>query len=72
MTDPDGVQPSDDGEATATARRLVAAGVPILVCTAGVMPREMRHKWPDLPIHRKPVRATQLVETLSGLLEPVA
>ena len=58
-----------DGEVTPTARRLIAAGVPILVCTAGTLPRAMREQWPDLPIHRKPVRARSLVNTLSELCE---
>ena len=56
-----------DGEATPTAERLVAAGVPILVCTAGVLPRAMRLMWPDLPVHRKPVRAERLVHALHEL-----
>lgn len=60
-----------DGEATPTAQRLKAAGVPVLVCTAGTLPRAMRLEWSDVPIHRKPVRADQLVESLCGLFETV-
>lgn len=56
-----------DGEATPLAERLVAAGVPILVCTAGVLPRAMRLLWPDLPVHRKPVHADRLIGTLTAL-----
>ena len=57
-----------DGEATPTAERLIATGVPILICTAGTMPRAMRQMWPDLPIHRKPVRAERLARALCDLL----
>ncbi|GLS43666.1 response regulator [Methylobacterium brachythecii] len=56
-----------DGEATPTAERLAAAGVPILVCTAGTLPRAMKLQWPDIPIHRKPVKADRLVDTLRDL-----
>lgn len=56
-----------DGEVTPLAERLIAAGVPVLVCTAGVLPRAMRMMWPDLPIHRKPISAERLVATLAAL-----
>lgn len=58
-----------DGEATPTAERLMAERVPVLICTAGTMPRAMRQKWPDLPVHRKPVLAARLVADLSALCE---
>lgn len=58
-----------DGEASPTAERLLAAGIPILICTAGTMPRAMRRMCPDLPVHRKPIRAESLVATLSRLCE---
>lgn len=60
-----------DGEATPVAERLVAAGVPILVCTAGTLPRAMRLQWPDMPIHRKPIRPDRLVDALRDLCEKV-
>ena len=56
-----------DGEATPIAERLVARRIPILICTAGTLPRAMRTNWPDLPIHRKPVRAARLVADLGAL-----
>jgi DNA-binding response OmpR family regulator len=56
-----------DGEATPTAERLAAARVPILVCTAGVLPRAMRILWPDLPIQRKPVDPRGLAQALAAL-----
>ncbi|KAB1073065.1 response regulator [Methylobacterium planeticum] len=61
-----------DGEATPTAERLKAAGVPILVCTAGVLPRAMRLMWPDLPVQRKPVDPRGLAAALAALFEPAA
>ena len=59
-----------DGDATPSAERLAAAGVPILVCTAGVLPRAMRMMWPDIPIQRKPVDPRDLVRALAALFEP--
>lgn len=56
-----------DGEATPTARKLVEAGVPLLICTAGTMPRAMRQMWPDLPVQRKPVQAERLASALRDL-----
>lgn len=56
-----------DGEATPTAERLVAAGVPVLICTAGTLPRAMRQIEVDWPIHRKPIQAARLVAALSDL-----
>ena len=61
-----------DGEATPIAEQLVAANVPILICTAGLLPRAMRLQWPDLPIHRKPVRPARLVADLSALCRAAA
>jgi CheY-like chemotaxis protein len=57
-----------DGEATPTAERLVALGVPILACTAGVLPRALRLALPDLPIQRKPINALRLATALARLL----
>ena len=59
-----------DGDATPTAERLVATRVPILICTAGTFPRAMRTRWPDLPVHRKPIRGARLVAALSALCAP--
>lgn len=56
-----------DGDATPTARFLFAAGVPILVCTAGILPRAIRQLCPDLPVHQKPVRSDRLLGTLCAL-----
>ncbi|ACL55316.1 response regulator [Methylobacterium nodulans] len=56
-----------DGEATPTAERLIGSGIPVLVCTGGVLPRAMRLMWPDLPVHRKPVSADRLIRTLEAL-----
>ncbi|WP_132249584.1 response regulator [Methylobacterium segetis] len=56
-----------DGEATPAAHRLIAARIPVLICTAGILPREMRLAWPDLPIQRKPVEARRLVAALASL-----
>lgn len=61
-----------DGEATPIAERLVAANIPILICTAGTLPREMRRQWPDLPIHRKPVRPARLAADLQALFQTAA
>lgn len=61
-----------DGEATPIAELLAAANVPILICTAGTLPREMRRQWPDLPIHRKPVRPAKLVADLTALFRVAA
>ncbi|MFE1600817.1 response regulator [Methylobacterium sp. ID0610] len=60
-----------DGEATPTAERLIRAGVPVLICTGGVLPRAMRLMWPDLPIHRKPLSPDRLVRTLEALCAPL-
>jgi DNA-binding NarL/FixJ family response regulator len=56
-----------DGEATPTAERLVGRGVPVLICTGGVMPRAMRSLWPHLPVHHKPVKGEDLIRTLAEL-----
>ncbi|GJD50650.1 hypothetical protein OPKNFCMD_3393 [Methylobacterium crusticola] len=56
-----------DGEATPTAECLIAKGVPVLICTGGVLPRAMRLMWPDLPILRKPLNPERLVEVLGAL-----
>ncbi len=53
-----------DGEATPTAECLIAKGVPVLICTGGVLPRAMRLMWPDLPMLRKPLNPERLVEAL--------
>ncbi len=57
-----------DGDVTPTATYLLAAGVPILVCTAGIPPRAMRQMCPDLQVHQKPVRSERLLGTLCALL----
>ncbi|WP_407522560.1 response regulator [Methylobacterium oryzisoli] len=56
-----------DGEATPTAERLMGIGVPVLICTGGVMPRAMRSLWPHLPVHHKPVRGEDLIRALADL-----
>ncbi|KMO11301.1 response regulator [Methylobacterium platani] len=56
-----------DGEATPTAECLIAKGVPVLICTGGVLPRAMRLMWPDLPMLRKPLNPDRLVEALGAL-----
>jgi DNA-binding response OmpR family regulator len=60
-----------DGEATPTAERLIRTGVPVLVCTGGVLPRAMRLMCPDLPVHRKPLHGERLIRALEALCEPV-
>ncbi|ACA16797.1 response regulator receiver protein [Methylobacterium sp. 4-46] len=56
-----------DGEATPTAERLIRGGIPVLVCTGGVLPRAMRLMWPDLPVHRKPLHGDRLLRALEAL-----
>ncbi|WP_336486107.1 response regulator [Methylobacterium nigriterrae] len=56
-----------DGDATPAAERLAAARVPILICTAGMLPRAMRAMWPDLPVERKPVNPHRLTSVLAEL-----
>ena len=56
-----------DGEATPIAEKLREAGVPILICTAGTLPRAMRPMKPGLMIHNKPIRPSRLVADLSAL-----
>ncbi|KTS20473.1 histidine kinase [Methylobacterium indicum] len=56
-----------DGEATPTAEGLIAKGIPVLICTGGVLPRAMRLLWPDLPMLRKPLNPERLVEALGML-----
>ncbi|WP_298966302.1 response regulator [uncultured Methylobacterium sp.] len=56
-----------DGDATPTAQRLIDEGIPVLICTAGVLPRAMRAAWPHLPVHSKPVAGGRLIQTLADL-----
>lgn len=56
-----------DGDATPTARFLFTAGVPILVCTAGILPRAIRQLCPDLPVIQKPIRSGRLLDALCDL-----
>lgn len=60
-----------DGDATTVYDALVAGDVPILVCTAGILPLRMRHARPGLPVHRKPIEAKRLVATLASLSERI-
>ncbi|WP_430910229.1 response regulator [Methylobacterium sp. sgz302541] len=60
-----------DGDATPIARRLLDRGVPMVVCTAGLVPLGLRLAFPDLPVHRKPVDGPRLVRSLMEALDIV-
>ena len=56
-----------DGEVTPTAEKLMERGIPILVCTGGILPRTLRLLCPDVPLHRKPMSPERLVRELAAL-----
>lgn len=58
-----------DGDATPVTRRLMELGIPVVVCTAGLVPLGLRLAFPDLPVLRKPVDAQRLTTALATALD---
>ncbi|WP_238183270.1 response regulator, partial [Methylobacterium trifolii] len=56
-----------DGDASPIFEALTAAQVPVLICTAGILPPRMRRSGSQPLVQRKPVDAGRLVAALAGL-----
>lgn len=57
-----------DGDATPVATVLMGRAVPVVICTAGIVPPRLRQAFPDIPVHRKPVKERRLVACLSDAI----
>ena len=45
------------------------AALPLTIQTGVGLPADFRQRYPDLPVHSKPVNAAQLVEEIAALIE---